>query len=407
MRKIGILGGSFNPVHMGHIHIAMAAKEEYKLDEVILMPAGLAPHKLGEEMIPRKDRLAMCEIAASHRDGMSVSDLEINSLDANYTYKTLAYLHDKYPDIAWYFIIGEDSYHDFDKWVHPEIISDLSQILVAIRSKEDIASFQERMQEDYAKKTSVFAKKCLPLACEFQDVSSTMIREMIENDGLDDSILPEGVFTYIKEHKLYQSKEIDYDIEEISAKLKGKLKKSRYQHTLGVMYTAANLAMHYSYPMKDAMIAGLLHDCAKYLDNHELKKECKLYHLGLTDAEEKAPHLLHAKVGAYFAKEIYHVSEPDILHAILFHTTGCCNMSLLDKILFVADYIEPNRDKAPHLREIRAMAYQDLDLTVAIILRDTISYLNLTDSFIDQTTIDTYSYYRNVIKERGMDVSLR
>ena len=191
----------------------------------------------------------------------------------------------------------------------------------------------------------------------------------------------------------------EYNLKEISDSLKNVLKTSRFEHTLGVAYTAASLAMNYGYDTNKARVAGLLHDCAKYLSNDELVDYCKEHNLEITDGEIKAPHLLHAKAGAHMAKELYHIEDDEVLHAILVHTTGCPDMSLLDEIIFVADYIEPNRNKAHRLEEIRQMAFQNIKLAIAMILEDTISYIDAKEQFLDSSTIDTYDYYKKEISK--------
>ncbi len=171
--------------------------------------------------------------------------------------------------------------------------------------------------------------------------------------------------------------------------------KKRYQHTLGVMYTAAALAMAYGYDIEKAMTAGLLHDCAKCIPHEKKFEICKKHHIEVTDAERESPFLLHAKVGAYIAKKKYGISDKEILHAIQVHTTGEPEMGTLDMILFIADYIEPGRDKVQNLPEIRKMAFQNLEHTVERILFDTLNYLNGKSGRIDPMTEITYKYYKD------------
>ena len=162
-------------------------------------------------------------------------------------------------------------------------------------------------------------------------------------------------------------------VKEIQNTLKTILKPARYEHTLGVAKTARHLAERYGYDKDTAELAGLLHDCAKYMDDDTKIALCREYNTSISDAEYKNPSLLHAKCGAILAEQEYHITDFDILHAIRVHTTGVPDMSLLDKIIFISDYIEPNRDKAPHLKELRKMADQDLDMTVYYILKDTVA----------------------------------
>lgn len=185
------------------------------------------------------------------------------------------------------------------------------------------------------------------------------------------------------------------DLEKYQKKLQRYIDKSRYQHTLGVMYTAASLAMAYHYDIDKAMLAGLLHDCAKNIPHEKKIELCKKYDIEITDIERENPFLLHAKAGAIIARKKYHVKDEEILHAISVHTTGAPEMSTLDMILFIADYIEPGRDKAKNLDQIREMAFQNLEHTVEKILYDTLNYLNKKSGRIDPTTEQTYEYYKN------------
>lgn len=167
----------------------------------------------------------------------------------------------------------------------------------------------------------------------------------------------------------------------------------RFEHTLGVEYTAAALAMRFGGDIEAARVAGLLHDCAKCLSDEKKLSICRKNHLSVTEVEKKNPFLLHAKVGACLARKKYGVENPDILNAIRNHTTGRKGMSLLEKIIFVADYIEPGRKHAPRLAEIRRLAFTDLDQVLVEILRDTLRYLESSDGDIDPMTEETWRYY--------------
>lgn len=192
------------------------------------------------------------------------------------------------------------------------------------------------------------------------------------------------------------------DIYKLQNKIKKVLEEKRFQHTLGVAYTASNLAFVYDYDEKKAFVAGLLHDCAKCLSHEKRLSVCKKNHLDITEVEKENPVLLHAKVGAFFAKEKYEISDTDILDAIRYHTTGRQGMGLLEKIIYVADFIEPHRKKLPRLSEIRKVAFEDLDKAVFMILENSLNYLEKSDSQIDPTTKDTYLFYKSIMEERGL-----
>lgn len=182
-------------------------------------------------------------------------------------------------------------------------------------------------------------------------------------------------------------------IEMIKAALKQTLKPSRYDHTLGVAQTASELAKQYGCDASDVLYAALLHDCAKCMDEEEQIRICATHNVILSDAELGNPALIHAKAGVVVAREQYDITDPAILHAICYHTTGCTDMSLLDKIIFIADYIEPGRNRAPRLEQLRQEAFQDIDLALVHILEDTIAFLKASEKPIDTTTINTYEYY--------------
>ena len=486
-RRIGIMGGTFNPIHNGHLNIIRQAREQFDLDEVWLMPTGESPHKGITDSLGRYDRLHMCQLAVQGMRGVKVSDLEIRRSGKSYTYLSLKELRQRFSDDSFYYIIGEDSLDLFFSWVHPERICAMATILIACRSPEETLhaitvsqqisrdqavaltrrveretgaatgtqdsfagtksqaglshgtepaktpkssgtgssqsessrtgkiqlrslqaeSFQveesrlrrKDLQEKIKRLSDTYQGSFHILDCGQMDISSTQIRRMVAKKEDISAYTPAKVVDYIRTHALYQNV-TGYDIVAIEKSLQGLLSPHRYAHTLGVMHTACALSMAHSYPMTRAQIAGLLHDCAKYLSNDQLIEIAKKRGLSISPGEEKAPQLLHAKVGALFAEEIYGVQDPAVLRAIRLHTTGSPAMGLLDKIIFVADYIEPGRDRAPHLSDIRQLAFYDLDLAVTLILEDTIAFLEASGAEIDVSSRQTLDSYRDIIQTR-------
>ena len=183
------------------------------------------------------------------------------------------------------------------------------------------------------------------------------------------------------------------DIKKIRKSMEKAQDAKRYEHTLGVAYTAAALAMRYDESIKNAELAGLLHDCAKCLSDEKRLSICQKHNISMNEIERRNPFLLHAKVGSFLAMDEYHIRDMDIINAILNHTTGRPGMSKLEKIIFVADYIEPNRRHAPNLKEVRKLAFEDLDKALVAILGDILSYLKSTGGEIDPMTQKTYNYY--------------
>lgn len=189
-----------------------------------------------------------------------------------------------------------------------------------------------------------------------------------------------------------------YTIEDIQEKLRKKLKDSRYVHTLGVEYTSVCLAMKYGENLETAELSGLLHDCAKELPEKKLIQICRDHGERISKMEYQNPFLLHGKAGACLARDKFGIDDANILNAIRYHTTGRPGMTLVEKIVFVADYIEPNRKKADNLTELRRMAFENLDETVLRILEQTLDYLIRTGKEIDRHTVITRDYYKKLLR---------
>ena len=189
-----------------------------------------------------------------------------------------------------------------------------------------------------------------------------------------------------------------YTIEDIQEKLRKKLKGSRYVHTLGVEYTSVCLAMKYGENLETAELSGLLHDCAKELPEKKLIQICRDHGERISKMEYQNPFLLHGKAGACLARDKFGIDDANILNAIRYHTTGRPGMTLVEKIVFVADYIEPNRKNADNLTELRRMACENLDETVLRILEQTLDYLIRTGKEIDRHTVITRDYYKKLLR---------
>ena len=188
-----------------------------------------------------------------------------------------------------------------------------------------------------------------------------------------------------------------FDISKLRKEMAEVQKSSRLEHTIGVAYTASALAMRYGANMEKALIAGYLHDCAKHMTGEELLKFCKKNDLPVSAVESENPSsLLHGKVGAFLAREKYGVEDEEILSAIYYHTTGHPGMTLLEKIVFLADYMEPGRDKAPNLSIIREMIFVDIDKALLQVLEDTLLHLKSSDKPLDDMTQKTYNYYKSI-----------
>lgn len=190
---------------------------------------------------------------------------------------------------------------------------------------------------------------------------------------------------------------MNQQITKIRRKLIAELDKERYEHTLGVMYTAASMAMCHGADVEQALLAGLLHDCAKCIPGENKIKMCEKYHLNVSEVERENPSLLHAKLGAFLAAKKYHIEDKEIINAIASHTTGHPHMTLLEKIIYIADYIEPGRPELANMEEVRHLAFQNIDECLYRILEDSLEYLNRLSKPIDPMTEKTYNYYKTVL----------
>ena len=412
--KIGILGGTFNPIHIGHINAALSSKRELDLDEVLIMPSGDPPHKEVTGHITKNARFEMTKRAVEpyEKEGLHFSDFEYSFSGDTYSYIILHELKKSRPDDELWFIIGEDSLLTFQHWVKPDIITKYVNLAVLPRKDEGTkrALSKKELEDKASEVAGQFQTKVSVIDSELFDVSSSFLREELSkrqfNDGFSDALknnIPSGALSYIKERRLYEEIRLTgpkdhFEFEDARKKIKKSLSKKRYQHSLRVSDTAVALAARYSYPAFPARVAGLLHDCAKDIPEKEYFSILKENKVDITEAERKAPYLLHAKVGAIIAKKEFGIIDADILSSIRTHTTGEPDMSLLQKIIFTADYIEPGRDKAKRLDEIRELAFSDLDICVREILFDTLSYLDETKSDIDPATRETYEFYSDKLR---------
>ncbi len=395
MKKIGIMGGTFNPIHNAHLMMAQAAYEQFDLDEVRFMPSKNPPHKKKEEIVSEEHRRRMIQFAIDDIPYFKFSDMELNRTGITYTYDTLKQIHKELPDAEIYFILGGDSLLEFETWYHPEEIAALCTILAVPREGLTETESEELCRKLSRKFKGDFYPVFMPQFC----ISSAIMRKRLKTGKSVVGYAPKKVVQYINRHGLYGVPILkkSYSEKEISSSLESILRPKRYRHTLGVAHTAANLAVCHGVDPKRAKIAGLLHDCAKYLSSDEMYEMCNQYHISLNPIEQKNPALLHSRLGAYFAKERYGIEDDEIISAIACHTTGKPNMTNLEKIIYIADYIEPNRNmKAAYysMDKIRKTCFSDLDKGLEMILYNNILYFKESGIETDPATVETYQYYK-------------
>lgn len=350
--RIGIMGGTLDPVHNGHLQIAHDVKNACCLDGVLLLPAGDPPHKQRET--DRFDRLAMARLAAQSQPDMTVSDMEVLREGTTYTVDTLSQLHAQRPEVEWVYIIGADTVRVLDKWRSFETVARLCEFAAVGRPGFDASA----MQADADALALKYGAKIHLLDVCGPDISSTDVRNAVAEGRSIDELVPAPVAGYIREKGLYLC---SMPVEQVKDRLRRTLKPGRFQHTLGVAETAERLAPKYGVNPRRAYLAGLLHDCAKWMSFADMAALVGGNVPDVTDAELHNEPVLHAPAGMLVAQREYGVRDAEILSAIRKHTIGGGGMTPLEKLIYTADFVEPNREAFPGLEEARALAEADLN----------------------------------------------
>ena len=361
--KIGVYGGTFNPLHLGHVTAARAVSELLKLDKLLFIPAGLPPHKPLPEGTPSPEqRLEMTRLAGEQTglgDRVQVLDLELKREGKSYTADTLEEIRRMYPADELWLLMGTDMFLTLQAWHDPQRILSLAGIAAFGRTEEDTEELFS-VQRDYLYRTFPGARIFTLTIPGVVDVSSTELREELRT-GKGGAALPPAVYGYILRKGLYgvQADLKHLTLSQLRPVALSYLKYKRIPHVLGTEQEAIRLAERYGGDVEKARVAALLHDCTKKLDMEEQLALCRHYGIELDELEQKALKLLHAKTGAAIDRDVFGVDE-EIYHAIWWHTTGHANMTLLEKIIYLADYIEPSRD-FPGVDKLRKVCYEDLD----------------------------------------------
>ncbi|MCL1964499.1 MAG: nicotinate-nucleotide adenylyltransferase [Firmicutes bacterium] len=349
-KAIGILGGSFNPIHYGHLQMAQAAKDLLALDTIILIPDGDPPHK-DQELADKYDRLRMTELAAGNL--FEVSPMEVDRPGKTYTVDTLEALVKTYPGTDFILLIGADTLWEISGWRNPARVFSLCRF--AVFSRGDMP---------FPEVPGAFIQR---VDAAILDISATEIRRRVRLGMSLEGLTPPAVIAHIGRRRLYHPPD-QLCKKEIQKRLQRALPDARFKHVLGVKDTIEALAKHWGMDAKAAGLAGLLHDCAKGLPLDELRRVIDSQGERVDALRLKSHELLHAPASAAMARGLYGVTDPDVLHAIWYHNTGSIVMGELDKLLYVADMIEPNRKPYAELEDIRRMAAQDLDEAVRMTL---------------------------------------
>ena len=392
MGRIGIYGGTFNPPHLGHIQAARMAVKTLKLDKLLMIPDHIAPHKALPENSPTPwQRLEMLRLAVEQEPAIVVSDVELQREGPSYTCETVEQLRRQYPQDQLILLMGTDMFLSFDTWKEPERIVRNAELAVAYRG--DRGEQQAVRQRQAALQEQGVAVHLLenPVL----EISSTQLRRLLAFQCADSFLCPQ-VAAYIREKGLYDTGANwkNLPMEQLEQVVIGLLKPSRVAHVLGCRDTAVELARRWGADEVDAARAGILHDITKALDGPLQLTLCSCYGKILSDFSQKYPKTLHALTGSLVAQRIFG-ENPAVVDAIAWHTTGKADMNLLETIVYVADYMEPNRN-FPGVERLRQAAFQDIQGALKMGLEMTMEHLHRQGNEVSPESQQALNWLRQI-----------
>ncbi len=357
MKKMGLFGGTFDPIHKGHISVALRLAQKLELDGVVLMPTFVPPHKIKENMASAEHRLAMCRLAAKEYPLLCVSDLELQRGGASFTVDTLTALCEQYPDTQWYLLVGADMFTTLRTWHRFADIAQMAVLCTIAREGTDTDKLTE-----YAAALQADGVRCFVDVCPVEPYSSTQVRERIAAGETIADLVGEKVDAYIRANGLYRQangmKSQTAD-EQFIAIIRSRLSDYRFHHSLCVAQEAKRLAELYGADADKAYTAGVLHDIMKDTPKEAQRQIFADYAVDLDDVEKRSTTLWHARSGEVFLRHVLGVTDEEILSAVRYHTTGRAGMSLLEQVLFTADFTSADRDY-PDVSVMREYANQSL-----------------------------------------------
>lgn len=393
--RIGILGGTFNPIHEGHIAMARAALQNAHLDRVLILPDGTPPHKTG--IADAEDRWRMVSVAVVHEKGLEASRLELDREGTTYTYDTLKALTKAYPRADLFYIIGTDTLMELHTWFRSDDVLHMCTFLVCPRRTDHAP--EEILQE--RKRLTALGARFQSVDMPIYNVSSTDIRKAL-SDGTASQLLPVPVLEYCRVAALYGLPQRFRQGREWLAMLFHDLTVKRFAHTLCVAHTAVYLARVHHLDDRKAEIAALLHDCAKCMPMKKMQKICREHALTNDVTMIESGALLHAIAGAYQAASVYGIEDPDILRAISCHTTGKIGMTDLDMVVYLADKIEPTRNAYPALSKVRMLAPLSLPKAMLYSIESTQAFVKSSSKPLHPQSIRTAEWLKTLpeVRER-------
>ena len=393
--RTGIYGGSFNPVHNGHIHLAETAVKEFGLDRLYFVPSRKSPHRSMAEYAPDEHRLEMLRLAVRNKDKLFVSDYEIKSDRVSYTIYTVEHFRREFPEDELFLLVGSDMLLSFDTWHRFDEILGNVTLCVVSRESGDVPELKKKAKE-LEKYGRILVSEAPPT-----EVSSTEVRKKIAKNEDFTCYLDENVVQYIRSVGLYSVRGenvLQYNTEDKKKILKSKLTAKRYTHSLNVAEECRKLAEKYGEDPDRAYFAGLLHDICKELPESEQKALVLESGYTVCREEMETRSLLHGIAGAYYVKKEFGVEDIDILNSIRFHTVGRAGMSRLEEIVYIGDLVSAERDYKD-VEKMRRLAYTDLDLAMLEAFAFSMKSVIKKGGVIPICTVEGYNFYTRLLKE--------
>ena len=387
--RIGIMGGTFDPIHLGHLRMAQHALESMQLDRVLMLPSGHPPHK--PDITAGEDRYRMLCAACAGINGLEPCREELDRTGIIYTVDTLSILHEKYPKAELFYIIGADMLMVLHKWRGLETILSLCTFLICPRSWQ----YTPQQLTEERRRLTAMGGRFVILDTDVVDVSSTEMRQAL-CAGKSTPDLPVEVREYAQAAGLYGAQPRIPEGPQWLPLLFRNLSVKRFSHTLAVADTARHLALLHGLDAQKAEAAGLLHDCAKCMPLRELQRIAKENHLTEDVSILESGALLHSVVGAHLARTEYGCEDPEILNAILSHTTGKPGMSPLAMAVWLADTIEPTRAPYPLLDKVRMLAGLSLEKAMIVSLEGTLQHVRKKGDAVHPATTDTLAWLKSL-----------
>ncbi len=382
--KTAIYGGSFNPPHLGHVKAAATVWEKLEPDRFLIIPTNIPPHKdIAEGSPSPEQRMELCRLAFRDIPGVELSDMEIKREGRSYSADTVSILREKYPEDELYLVIGSDMFLSFCQWYKFQYLLENCVLTVLSREEDDrreLEKFKAEMEEKYSARVLLLSHEPLPM-------SSEDVRDRLRL-GLGSDMLPDAVYAEIIRKRYYDA---EPELTWLRQKVIPMLSSERIAHTAGCEHEAVQLAKLWGEDPEKAAVAGILHDSTKNLRYDEQLILCDKYGIILDNAQKENPKLLHAITGAALAKDMFGVSE-EISQAIRWHTTGKPDMTTLEKIIYLADYIEPTRN-FDGVEQLRELAYEDLDKALALGLEMSLEELRRQNVEPHRDTVEACLWY--------------